>query len=272
MGLNLLVGYVGLISLGQAGLFAAGAYAAALLATHVSHSMWLGLAAGILLASLVAAVFALISLRSPGVYFILITLALSQLVWAVVFNWRSLTRGDDGIRGIGSPEIWYSVSLSGSAAYYYLALLFFLLVLFVMWCIVRSPFGKAIVGIRENESRMRHLGYDVWRHKFAAFMISGAFSGLAGVLWAYYAGYVSPADASFSVSVEALLIVILGGGSLLGPVVGTMVVVIIKNVIGAYTGRWLLVMGVAYVLCVLFTPKGIVSAFSVRLKRRTGGL
>jgi branched-chain amino acid transport system permease protein len=117
---------------------------------------------------------------------------------------------------------------------------------------------------------MRHLGYDVWRHKFVVFMISGAFSGLAGVLWAYYSGYVSPADASFSVSVEALLIVILGGGTLLGPAVGTLVVVVIKNVVGAYTGRWLLVMGVAYVLCVLFTPKGIVNIFARRLKRRVG--
>ena len=273
MSLNLAAGYAGLASLGHGALFGGGAYTGALLLKYVSSNMWLGLGGGILMGAVLAAIFAVISLRAKGVYFLFITLALGQLVWAIVFGWRSFTGGDDGMPGIGKPEVWRSIFLSGGITYYYVALVFFVGVAWVIYRITTSPFGHVIVGIRENETRIRHLGYNVWFYKFVAFVSSGALSGLAGVIWAYYNGFVSPRDAGFELSAEALLIIILGGsGTLFGPVVGTMIVVIIKNIVAAYTERWLFALGLAYILTILYARRGIGSVLGNRLKRWLGGI
>jgi branched-chain amino acid transport system permease protein len=268
MGVNIIAGYIGLPSMGHAALFGSGAYSVAILAVFVSKNMWLSMTTGILVASSLAAVFALISLRTPGIYFLFITLAMGQVVWAVLFGWRSVTGGDDGMPGAGNPEIWPSVALSSGTSQYYLALFFFVLGSLIMYRIIKSAYGHAIVGIRENEPRMKHLGYNVWLHKFITFMISGAFSGLAGVLWAYYNGFVSPSDVGFDISAEALLIVILGGGgTFFGPLVGTIVIVLIKNIVAAYTKRWLFILGLTYIFTILFAPKGIVGALQGTRKR-----
>ena len=271
MGLNLLAGYTGLSSLGHGALFGSGAYTAALLMKYVSKNIWLGFPAGIMVAGILAALFALISLRTTRVYFLFITIALGQLVWAIVFGWRSFTGGDDGMPGIGKPIIWPSITLSGGITYYYFALVFFTIVLFIIYRITTSPFGHVLVGIRENESRIRHLGYNVWLYKFIAFVVSGLITGFGGVIWTYYNGFVSPRDASFEFSAEALLIVILGGrGTLFGPVVGTIVVVLIKNIIAAFTQRWLFVLGVAYILTILYARSGVVGTLGIRVKRWVG--
>lgn len=271
MGLNLLAGYTGLSSLGHGALFGGGAYTAALLMKYVSKSMWLGYATGIFVAAILAAIFALISLRTTRVYFLFITIALGQLVWAIVFGWRSFTGGDDGMPGIGKPMVWPSITLSGGLTYYYFALVLFIIVLLIVYRIGTSPFGHVLIGIRENEGRIRHLGYNVWLYKFITFVISGALTGLGGVTWAYYNGFVSPRDASFEFSAEALLIVILGGrGTFLGPLAGTIIVVLIKNIIAAFTQRWLFVLGVAYILTVLYARNGIVGNFEARLRTRAG--
>jgi branched-chain amino acid transport system permease protein len=271
MGLNLLAGYTGLSSLGHGALFGGGAYTAALLMKYVSRNMWLGFPAGILVAGILAALFALISLRTTRVYFLFITIALGQLVWAIVFGWRSFTGGDDGMPGIGKPIIWSSITLSGGTTYYYFALIFFIIVSFIIYRITTSPFGHVLVGIRENETRIRHLGYNVWLYKFIAFVVSGLLTGFGGVIWTYYNGFVSPRDASFEFSAEALLIVILGGsGTLFGPFVGTIVVVLIKNIIAAYTQRWLFVLGVVYILTILYARSGIVGTLGIRVKRWVG--
>lgn len=268
MGVNIVAGYTGLASLGHAGLLGAAAYTIALAPKFISQNLWLGMIAGILVASILAVFFALISLRVRGVNFIFITLGLGSVIWAVLFGWRSVTRGDDGITGIGNPALWPSFSLSGGMSYYYLTLVFFIISAFIIYRIIRSPFGNSIVGIRENEPRMRFLGYNVWLHKFIAFVISGAFSGVAGVLWAYYNGFVNPRYAGFEMSAEALLIVILGGsGTFFGPLVGTTIVIAIKNVVAIYTTRWLFVLGLTYIFTILLTPKGVVGALKGRLKR-----
>ncbi len=270
MSLNLLAGYTGLPSLGHSALFGGGAYAAALLAKYFSHSVWLGYGAGILAAGALAALFALIALRTTQIYFLFITIALGQLVWAIVFGWRSFTGGDDGLPGIGNPTIWSSWKLSGGMPYYFFALALFIVVLFIIYRITGSPFGHVLVGIRENESRIRHLGYNVWLYKFTVFVLSGLLAGLGGVTWAYYNGFVSPRDTSFELSAEALLIVILGGrGTLLGPLAGTIIVVLIKNIVAAFTQRWLFVLGVAYILTIMYARTGIVGTLQARLKRRT---
>jgi branched-chain amino acid transport system permease protein len=173
--------------------------------------------------------------------------------------------------GIGKPIIWPSITLSGGTTYYYVALIFFIIVSFIIYRITTSPFGHVLVGIRENETRIRHLGYNVWLYKFIAFVVSGLLTGLGGVIWTYYNGFVSPRDASFEFSAEALLIVILGGrGTLFGPVVGTIVVVLIKNIIAAFTQRWLFVLGVAYILTILYARSGVVGTLGIRVKRWVG--
>ena len=271
MGLNVLLGYMGMASLGHGALFGIGAYVPALLGKYVIQNMWLGMGSGIIMAILLSVFFALISIRISGVYFIFITLALGQLVWALVFGWKSFTGGDEGLSGALNAHLFSPYSLSGGSSFYYVALFFFLLVAYAIYRLIRSPFGQAVIGIRENESRMRALGYNVWLYKFITFVISGTISGFAGVLWAYYTGFVSPADASFSRSTEAVLMVILGGsGTFFGPLVGTTIIVIIKNIVSIYTQRWNFVLGLAYILIILFAEKGVMGALKGRSKPSTG--
>ena len=131
----------------------------------------------------------------------------------------------------------------------------------LLWLVVRSPFGLSLQGIRETERRMRALGYDVWLHKYLAFVLAGAFAGLAGALWAYYDGFVSPVEVHLVTSVETLLMVALGGpGTLFGPILGAAVIVLFKNLLSIYTKRWLLILGVVYIGVIVLTPKGILGA------------
>jgi branched-chain amino acid transport system permease protein len=168
--------------------------------------------------------------------------------------------GDNGIAGIARPQL-AGASLASPVAFYYLALAAFLLALGLLSLIVRSPFGLSLRGIREAERRMRALGYHVWLHKYLALVISGAFAGLAGALWAYYDGFVSPVEVHLVTSVETLLMVALGGpGTLLGPALGAAVIVLVKNVLSMYTKRWLLILGLVYIGVIVLAPRGIAGA------------
>jgi branched-chain amino acid transport system permease protein len=212
-------------------------------------------------ASAVAAVFGLIAIRATGVYFLMITLALGMVVWGLAFRWVSLTMGDNGISGIARPQILPGWSLARPIPFHYLSLFAFLVAFALLSLIVRSPFGLSLRGIRETERRMGALGYRVWLHKYLAFVLSGAFAGLAGALWAYYDGFVSPVELHLLTSVEALLMVALGGpGTLLGPALGACIIVLFKNLLSIYTKRWLLILGLVYIGVILLAPKGIVGA------------
>jgi branched-chain amino acid transport system permease protein len=261
MSLDLLLGYTGLASLGHAAYFGLGAYAVGILATAHQASFWTCLGAALLLATAVAAVFGLVAIRALGVYFLMITLALGMVVWGLAFRWVSLTMGDNGIAGIERPSLAPGLPLSGPLPFYYVALVAFVLTLGILLRVVRSPFGLSLRGIRETERRMRALGYDVWLHKYLAFVLSGAFAGLAGALWAYYDGFVSPVEVHLVTSVETLLMVALGGpGTLVGPALGAAVLVLSKNLLSLYTKRWLLVLGLVYVGVIVLAPKGLVGA------------
>jgi branched-chain amino acid transport system permease protein len=261
MSLDLLLGYTGLASLGHAAYFGIAAYVVAIGTTVREWSFWLCLPMGILAAAAVAAVFGLIAIRALGVYFLMITLALGMVVWGLAFRWVSLTQGDNGIAGIPRPALAADISLSGSSAFYYACLVAFLLSSGLLYLIVRSPFGLSLRGIRETEQRMRALGYDVWLHKYLAFIISAAFAGFAGVLWAYYQRFVSPVEAHLITSVEAVLMVAVGGaGTLAGPVLGAGIIVFVKNMLSQYTERWLLVLGILYIVVIAVAPKGILGA------------
>jgi branched-chain amino acid transport system permease protein len=260
MSLDLLLGYTGLASLGHAAYFGIAAYVVAILATRSQASFWACLGAAVLAATAVAAVFGFVAIRAVGVYFLMITLALGMVTWGLAFRWVSLTMGDNGISGIARPSL-FGVSLASPLPFHYLSVAVFLVAFALLWVIVHSPFGLSLQGIRETERRMRALGYDVWLHKYLAFVLAGAFAGLAGALWAYYDGFVSPVEVHLVTSVETLLMVALGGpGTLFGPILGAAVIVLFKNLLSIYTKRWLLILGLVYIGVIVLTPKGIMGA------------
>src|SRR5207247_11305110 len=194
------------------------------------------------------------------VYFLMITLALGMVVWGLCHRWVSLTQGDNGISSVPRPT-GLPFSLAETGPYYYFVLVAFVLAYLVLRTVVRSPFGRTLVGIRESESRMRTLGYHVWLHKYVGFVIAGGVGGFAGVFWAYANGFVSPADAELATSVEILLMVALGGrGTLLGPALGAALIVFLKNLVSVYTHRWLLILGGVYIGTIVYAPEGIVRA------------
>jgi branched-chain amino acid transport system permease protein len=270
MSLDLILGYAGLPSLGHAAYFGMGAYTVGLLALRVWNNFWFDFLAGLLAATATAALFGLLALRAQGSYLLMITLALAQVLWGIAFGWRAFTGGDDGLPGVPRPGAGLPFSLADGLRFYYLVLLFFALSVALLWRLVRSPFGRALVGIRESERRMEVLGYNTWLYKYVAFVLAGLLAGLAGNLFVYYNGFVSPVYLSIVFSAMVLIMVILGGaGTLLGPALGSAVIVFLENAISAYTQRWLLVLGLIYVAVTLFAPAGLVGLLRRRTATRT---
>ncbi len=262
MSLDVLLGYTGLASLGHAAYFGVAAYAVGILSTERQAGFLVCLLAGVGLAAMTAALFGLLAIRATGTYFLMITLALGMVVWGLAFRWVSMTKGDNGIAGIPRPELGGLWSLASSLPFFYVSLAALGLAWALLALIVRSPFGLTLKGIRESETRMRALGYNVWLHKSLAFVLSGLFAGFAGVFWAYNNGFVSPVDTQLVTSVEALLMVALGGpGTLGGPALGAAVIVFLKNYVSVYTKRWLLILGAVYIGVILFAPRGVFGAF-----------
>ena len=269
MSVDLLLGYTGLPSLGQAAYLGMGAYLTAILATKYGFGLgggfWIVVLLGILAGTAAAAVFGLFAVRASGVYFLMITLALGMCVWGLAYRWNSLTGGDNGINMPGRPD--FGVPLSDDLNYFYLVLGFFALSLAVLQVLVRSPFGRSLVGIRERELRMRILGYNTWLHKYLAFVIAGGFGGLAGVLWAHLTGIVSPGDVLLTTSVDVLLMVVLGGpGTLVGGAIGAGVVVFIREYLATLVPWWQYVLGAVYVLTILYLPGGLMG-IPARIRR-----
>ena len=264
MSVDLLLGYTGLPSLGQAAYLGVGAYLTAILATKFGFGMgwdfWLVVAMGMAAGAATAAFFGLFAIRASVVYFLMITLALGMCVWGLAYRWNSLTGGDNGINLRGRPK--FGIELANDLTFFYVALGFFLASYFALQLLVNSPFGKSLVGIRERELRMRILGYNTWLHKYVAFVIAGAFGGLAGVLWAHLNGIVSPVDVLLPASVDVLLMVVLGGpGTLVGGLIGATVVVFLREYLATVVQWWQYVLGAVYVLTILYLPGGIMGLF-----------
>jgi branched-chain amino acid transport system permease protein len=265
MSVDLLLGYTGLPSLGQAAYLGVGAYLTAILATKFGFGLgwdfWLVVAMGMAAGAATAALFGLFAIRASGVYFLMITLALGMCVWGLAYRWNSLTGGDNGINMRGRPKLG-ELAFANDLVFFYVTLGFFLASFFALRLLVSSPFGKSLVGIRERELRMRILGYNTWLHKYLAFVISGAFGGLAGVLWAHLNGIVSPVDVLLPASVDALLMVVLGGpGTLVGGLIGATVVVFLREYLATLVEWWQYVLGAVYVLTILYLPGGIMGLF-----------
>ena len=257
LGLNILVGYGGLVSLGHAGLFGITAYATAyLLAMGLGHTMAI---LGALVISLgCTAIFAALALRATGIGFIMITLALGQIIWGLAYRWISLTGGDNGINVKTRPAP-FGVDLGAPSGFYYTSLVIFLIAIVVVAIFVRSPFGAALKGTRDQPRRMNALGYHVWAIRFWACVLSGLLTAVAGILFVYYTQFISPQTTSLTASAEVLLMVIAGGpATLLGPIVGAALVVIVKNVVSGYIERWNFLLGAIFVAIVILMPEGLV--------------
>jgi branched-chain amino acid transport system permease protein len=272
MSLDILLGFTGLASLGQAAYFGVGAYMTAILATKYQIGLgvdfWLVVLLGLMIGAVLAAVFGLLAIRASGVYFLMITLALGQCVWGLAYRWNSLTGGDNGINIQVRPK--FGIDLSNEVTFFYVVLALFAASLLAMYVLVRSPFGRSLAGIRERELRMKILGYNTWLHKYIAFVIAGAFGGLSGVLWAHTAGIVSPDNVVLTTSVDALLMAVLGGaGTLVGGAIGAFIVIAIREYLSTLVPWWQYVLGGMYVLTIFYLPSGLMG-IPARLRRRRG--
>lgn len=263
MSLDLLIGYTGLASLGHAAFFGVSAYTIGVLSVKLRVSEWIAFPAGLAMAIGLGALFALFALRARGSYLLMITLALAQVVWGIAFGWRTMTGGDDGLPGLRRPAF-----VADEMSFYFLVLALVALSAAILAALVRSPFGLALQGIRESESRMQALGFNVWRHQFVAFVIAAGFAGLAGALYVYYNRFVSPDFLHVVRSAEVLIMVIIGGaGTLLGPAIGAAAIILLEDIISSQTQHWLLALGVIYVVTTLFAPRGLIGLYRERFMR-----
>ncbi|MGH7861617.1 MAG: branched-chain amino acid ABC transporter permease [Candidatus Dormibacteraceae bacterium] len=254
--LDVLGGYTGLISLGHASFLGVGAYG-------IAYALKIGLdpirAIGYALVAVIitALIFGLVAVRVRELTFVILTLAMGQIVWGLAFRWVSVSGGDNGLPVTGRPSFG-PIDLGTDVAFYYFALAVFVVCVLIMWLLVRSPFGLSLRGIRDNESRMRMLGYNVVVHKYLAFVISGFFAGISGVLFAFYNLYVSPTMIDFAHNGTIVQMLIVGGlGTIWGPLVGAGVIVFFQQFVSISVQRWETVLGIIFILTVLFAKGGL---------------
>jgi branched-chain amino acid transport system permease protein len=260
LSLDLIMGYTGMVSFGHAGYFGLGAYGSALVLIHFGQPVPVALLAGALLAGVVAVPVGWFSTRATGIYFAMLTLAFAQFLYTVAYKWRDLTGGSDGIAGVPKTALfWGGPSLASPRAFYFLVAGAVVLSLVLCHGLVRSPFGRALQAIRENERRFIALGRDPRPFKVAVFVIAAVFAGLAGALFAPFRGFASPEVMFWVLSGQGLMMVITGGiGTLVGPIVGAMVFILVQEVLSSYTEHWMIFTGAIFVLMVIFLPGGLV--------------
>ncbi|MGE5047787.1 MAG: branched-chain amino acid ABC transporter permease [Deltaproteobacteria bacterium] len=267
LSLNLLVGYTGLISLGHGVFLGVAAYLTIGLTTRLGMGQLPAALAALALTTALAAAFAPIALRATGLGFLMITLALGQILWGLAYRWVQVTGGDNGLSGFARPSP-LGLDLGSPRLFYLFSVAIFACAFFFIALLVSSPFGAGLRGVRDQPRRLRALGWDTWLLRYLAFVIAGFWGAVAGVLYAYYNQFVSPHVLGLPNSAEALLMVIAGGaGTLSGPLAGAVVVVLLKNVASAYVTRWMMLLGTVFVVIVIFVPEGLVPGFS-RLRRK----
>jgi branched-chain amino acid transport system permease protein len=279
MSLDLLLGYTGLPSLGHAAFFGLGAYLTAYLTSR--SDLALGLTDNLLVtvpvvilgSALLALMIGFFALRTTGLYFLMITLAFAQMLYSIAIRWSSVTGGSDGLAGVPRPSLGIGpvvYTFDSRESFYFLVLALFLLSWWVLSRLGRSPFGWALRGIRENEPRMRALGYHTFRNKIGAFIVAGVFAGLAGMLMAFFFRHVSPDTLYWTTSGQVLVMVIIGGaGTLSGPILGAAIVRLLPHLVSSYTDRWQTLVGLVFILFVLFTPQGIIGLWRGLRRRRS---
>ena len=258
MSLNILVGLGGMVSLGHAAYLGVAAYTDAWLVTNAGVDTLSAAFLAVAVTTAMAALFGLLALRAAGLGFVMITLALAQILWGLGYRWADLTGGDNGIR-LASRPAPFGIDLASPTHFYYFSLVVCSLAFVCLWRLAHSPFGASLRGARDQPRRMRMLGHHVWMVRWIAFIMAGFWGSIAGLLFVYYNQFIHPHSLSLQQSAEALLMVILGGANaFLGPIVGALIITLVKNVASSYVDRWNSLLGLIFVVVVLFMPQGIV--------------
>ena len=260
LSLNVMLGYGGMVSLGHAAYVGIAGYTA-VLAVIAGYDHLTAAIIAVAISTVSAGIFGILSLRAPGLGFIMITLALGQIVWGIAYRANDLTGGDNGIRYPERPHP-FGFDIRDATSFYFFTLIVFLIALFFIWRFSRSPFGASLMGTRDQPRRMRMLGHNVWLVRWVSFVMAGFWGSIAGVLYIYYNLFLSPHAISLQQSAEVLLMAILGGAtSLTGPIVGAAVITLIKNVVSTYVERWNTLLGLIFVFVIIFMPYGLVPGF-----------
>jgi branched-chain amino acid transport system permease protein len=257
IGYDIAFGYTGLLSFGHAAFFGLGAYGTGLTLIHLSIPAPLALMIGLMISLLVAFPIGYLSIRRRGIYFAMVTLAFAQMIYFIAFKWRALTGGDDGLHGVPRPPLG-PIDLRSEVVLYYFILFFFILSVLLGIRIIKSPFGKTLECLRENEDRARSIGYNPMRYKLISFVISASFGGLAGGLYALLQNFVPLFTLGLDLSGDIVLMTLIGGmGTLYGPVMGAMGLVLLKDLLTSHINIWPLFLGLLFVVSIMTFRKGV---------------
>lgn len=270
LSLNILLGYTGLVSFGHAAFFAIGGYALGAVATHFTAELLVTFPIAVLSAAICALPLGWLSIRLSGFYFLMITFAFAQMVFVAAFRWKWLTGGSDGML-VPSPTLFGAPVLQSREQFYFFVLILFVICAAALYFVVTSPFGRTLIGIRENTLRMRALGYNVRRYKLVAFVVAAAFGGVAGAANALFNLFIAPESAHWTQSAMVLVMVLIGGaGYFIGPIVGTTVVLLLQHWLSSHTEYWGLVLGILFIALITGAREGI-SGLVMNLAERLGG-
>lgn len=262
---NLLFGYMGQLSFGQAAFYGLGGYTVAMLLTKLQFNFWLSLVAGVMVAGIVGLMVGYFCVKLRGIYFAILTLAFGQLLFVIIYKWHDFTGGDDGIQGVFPPEL-----LRAPIRYYYFILIVFAASVYLLWKVVNSPFGYVLKAMRENPERTEFLGINIARYQLMAFVMAAAFSGLAGALWAPFYRSVAPFHLMWVKSGEPVMATILGGSTtFFGPVVGTFLMTFLHAYVLGFTYFWPVIMGSFILVVIFFLPGGILGFAQEKLRERS---
>lgn len=269
---DLLLGFTGVMMFCQASFFGTSVYLTALSIIHLKASLFLAILVGVAGAAVLALIFGSMATLRKGSYSVLLTLAFNEMIYFIAYQWKAVTGGDDGLRGIARPPLeipgLFKVSLASETSFYFLALFFFLLSFYVIKRIIDSPFGRVLMAIRENEARAEAIGYNARLFKLLAFEICGIFIGLAGALHVLFMNFAHITNVAFDTSGNIVMMELIGGiGTLFGPILGAFVVVLASDKFSAMWARWPLILGAIFVLFVLFARGGIWGLIASATKR-----
>lgn len=270
---NILLGFTGMLSFGQGALFGAGAYLAGLLLIHLGLHPLLALLCACIIGAMTALIIGIFSIRQVGIYFVMLTLAFNQLAFFIIYQWKSLTGGDDGLLNVPRPELnifpGVQIPIQTNLQFFFFVWVIFILAIIAIRRILNSPFGRILVAVKENPERTTAVGYNIQHYKLAAFVISGFFTGLAGGLYALFMKMVPITAVELFTSTDFIIMSLLGGlGSIYGPIIGAVVVKIASEFFSEIWARWLLILGLVLIIFVLFMRGGIWGLLSTIVEKR----
>jgi len=269
LGYDIVLGYTGLLSFGHAMFFGIGAYGTALVLLKLIPSLFAGLVVSTTVALAVAYFVGFLSIKRRGIYFVMITLAFCQMLYFIAFKWTGLTGGDSGLHGVPRTSLG-PLDLNNEVTFYFFILLLFSLSVLLAVRVVNSPFGRVVKCLKDNEDRARSIGYDTYRFKLLAFMISAFFSSLAGGLYAVHLNFVPLDTLSIHTSGDVVIMALVGGiGTLYGPIFGAMALVYLKNLLSNWLGNWNLIMGLIFIVSVLTMRQGLLPFLKEKLRKNT---